>query len=180
MRKHYTESEIKKILSRMTIIIDTREQENKHLTNYFDDKKIPYVTRKLSSGDYSVQFTLDETQTAPQTFSLEDDIVIEKKNSLDEIAGNFTIARERFEREFLRAKATGTKVYLLVENASYEAIEAHAYRSKFAPKAFLASLLSWQARFGITVVFCKREESPKIIHGILYYALKEKLEGGKI
>lgn len=171
MRRKYTEKEIKEKLSEMTVIVDSRENQNKHFIDYFEKKKIPYIIRKLDCGDYSAQIN-----EGGQTFTLENEIVIEKKNSLDEIAGNFTVDRERFEREFLRAKAKGTKIFLLVENASYELIYAHAYRSKLLPKSFIASLLSWQARYGITVVFCEKTESPELIYGILYYAVKEALE----
>ena len=67
--------------------------------------------------------------------TLEHDVVIEKKNGLDEIAGNFTVDRQRFEDEFIRAKAEGLKVFLIIENASWSDILLHNYRSKLTPKA---------------------------------------------
>ena len=110
--------------------------------------------------------------------TLEHDVVIEKKNGLDEIAGNFTVDRKRFEDEFTRAKADGLKVFLLIENASWSDILLHNYRSKLAPKSLIASLLSWQVRFNITIIFCKPSETGQIIHGILYYAAREALKKG--
>ena len=103
--------------------------------------------------------------------------MIERKANLDEIAGNFTVGRERFEREFIRAKANGIKVFLLIENASWEDVFSHNYQSRLNPKSLYGSLLSWQARYNVTVQFCRPAETGRILYGILYYWLKNKLEG---
>jgi len=169
MKRHRTEKEIQELLKQLTIICDTREQVNGHITGYLDSKKIPHITRKLDTGDYSAMIG---------DMTLEHDLVIEKKNGLDEIAGNFTVDRKRFEDEFTRAKADGLKVFLLIENASWSDILLHNYRSKLAPKSLIASLLSWQVRFNITIIFCKPSEAGQIIHGILYYAAREALKRG--
>lgn len=167
MRKYLTDKEVSEKLKELTIIVDSREQVNKHITDYFDSKKVSYITRKIDTGDYSGMIG---------DMTLEHDVVIEKKNGLDEIAGNFTVDRQRFEDEFTRAKAEGLKVFLLIENASWSDIFLHNYRSKLAPKSLIASLLSWQVRFNITIVFCKPGESGQIIYGILYYAAREALK----
>lgn len=106
---------------------------------------------------------------------MEREIVVERKRNLDEICGNFTVERERFEREFLRAKAYGTKVFLIIENATWTDIFLGNYRSKTSPKSLMGSMLSWMVRFNITVLFCKPEETARIMWGIFYYFTKEKL-----
>ncbi len=169
MKRHYTDAEIKEALKQLTIICDTREQVNEHVTGYFDQKKIARASRKLDTGDYSAMIG---------DMTLEHDITIEKKNSIDEIAGNFTKDRQRFEDEFIRAKAEGLKVFLLVENCSWSDILLHNYNSKMDPNSLIATLLSWQVRYNITVVFCKPSESGQIIYGILYYAAREMLKKG--
>lgn len=169
MTRHYTDKEISELLKQLTIICDTREQVNEHVTGYLDGKKIPHITRKIETGDYSA--TIGD-------MTLEHDVVIEKKNSIDEIAGNFTADRQRFEDEFTRAKAEGLKVFLLIENCSWSDIFLHNYRSKLKPQSLIASLLSWQVRFNITVIFCKPNETGQIIYGILYYAAREALKKG--
>jgi ERCC4-type nuclease len=171
MKKYRTDKEISELLKQITIIADTREQVNGHITDYFDKNKIAYITRKIDTGDYSAMIG---------DMTLEHDVVIEKKNGLDEIAGNFTVDRQRFEDEFTRAKAGGLKVFLLIENASWGDILLHNYRSKLEPKSLIASLLSWQVRFNITVTFCKPSETGQIIYGILYYAAREALKKGEI
>ena len=170
MVKHWTETELITKLKNLQIIADSREQVNNHLTDYWDKKKVPYFTRKLDIGDYSAQ--LDD-------MTLEKDIVIERKRNLDEICGNLSADRDRFEREFLRAKATGTKVFLIIENASWTDIYLKNYRSQLTPKSLMASLMSWQVRFNITIIFCEPENTPRLIHQILYYAAREQLLNGR-
>ena len=103
---------------------------------------------------------------------------IERKMNLDELAGCFTHDRERFEREFQRASDAGAKMVLIVENASYENLLNHKYRSKFHPEAFIASLVAWEIRYGFHVVMCKEETTPKIIYEWCKRDLKERLERG--
>lgn len=165
MVKHWTEGELRAELAKLTIICDTREQDT-HCEEYFKKQKIPVIVRKLDTGDYSAQL-------GDRTFERE--VCIERKHNLDEICGNFTAERERFEREFLRAKAYGTKVHLIVENASWTDIFLGNYHSKLPSKSLSASLLSWMVRFNVSVTFCKPSETPKIIYGILHYHAREAL-----
>lgn len=144
---------------------------NNHLTDYWDKKKVPYMTRKLDVGDYSAQIG---------DMTLERDIAIERKRNLDEICGNLSADRDRFEREFLRAKAIGTKVFLIIENATWTDIYLQNYRSQLSPKSLMASLMSWQVRFNITVIFCVPENTPRLIHQILYYAAREQLLNSRV
>lgn len=144
---------------------------NNHLTDYWDKKKVPYMTRKLDVGDYSAQIG---------DMTLERDIAIERKRNLDEICGNLSADRDRFEREFLRAKAIGTKVFLIIENATWTDIYLQNYRSQLSPKSLMASLMSWQVRFNITVIFCATENTPRLIHQILYYAAREQLLNSRV
>ncbi len=167
MKKHYTDKEVSELLKKLTVVCDSREQVNGHITSYFDGKKIPYVTRKLETGDYSAMI---------EDMTLENDVVVEKKNGLDELAGNFTADRQRIADEFLRAKAGGTKVFLLIENATWSDIFLHNYQSKLKPQSLIATLLAWQIRYNITIIFCKASETAQIIHGILYYAARESLK----
>ena len=53
MKRHYTDAEIRDNLKTMTIICDTREQQNGHIVGYFDSNQIPHISRKLNAGDYS-------------------------------------------------------------------------------------------------------------------------------
>ena len=53
MRYHFTDTEVKKLLDSMVILVDTREQDNGHLLSYFDKKKITHEKKALPTADYS-------------------------------------------------------------------------------------------------------------------------------
>lgn len=169
MLTHYTDAGLKKALKDLCVICDTRENINQHITSWLDKHKIPHQSRALETGDYSAMLG---------DYTFEDEVVIERKANLDEIAGNFTTGRERFEREMIRAKANGIKVFLIVENASWSDILLHNYRSDLRPQSFIATLLSWQARFNLTIVFCKPSETGQILYGTLYYWVRNRLKRG--
>ena len=169
MLTHYTDAEIKKKLKELVVIADSREQVHQHIIFWLDKHNIQHKSRALETGDYSVML-------GDATF--EDEVVVERKANLDEIAGNFTNGRERFEREMTRAKAGGIKVFLIVENASWTDIFLHNYRSELKPQSFAATLLSWQARFNLTVIFCKPSETAQIIYSTLYYWVRDRLKRG--
>lgn len=169
MKQRYTDKELRERLSGLTVICDTREQCNGHILSAFAANKIPYETQTLKTGDYS--FAADG-----QYF--DDEILVERKGSLDELAGNYTIDRERFEREFIRAKAQGIKVFLLIEDSSYTDIWRHNYISKLAPKSLLASLCAWQVRYNVTVLFCRKDESATLIYTLMYHWYRERLING--
>ena len=169
MRRHYTDKEIQDKLKDLHIIVDTREQVNGHVTEYLDKGKVPYSSRKLDTGDYSAML---------EDFTLEHDVVIERKANIDELAGDFTADRQRFEDEFTRAKAEGLKVFLIIEECTWGDIFLHNYRSKLAPKSLISSLFAWQVRFNITIIMCRKTDTGRIIHGILYYAAREALKRG--
>ena len=170
MVKHWTEASLKEYLSKLTVIVDSKEKVNSHILTYFDSKNIPYKVRNLETGDYSAM--IDD-------MTFEHDFFIERKANLTEICGNFTQTRERFEREFLRAKAEKAKPYLLIEDSTVDDIYLGDYRSKVKPKSLIASFLTWQTRFNATIMFCSKQNSGRLIYGILYYAAREQLLNGR-
>ena len=48
-------------------------------------------------------------------------------------------------------------------------------RMMLSLKSLLASLLSWQTRFNVTIIFTSKGNTGALIHGILYYAVREHL-----
>ena len=47
MMYKFNQKEIKKILDSLVIIVDTRENANSHIIDFFNNKKIPYSIEKL-------------------------------------------------------------------------------------------------------------------------------------
>ena len=165
-------AEIDDALASMVIIYDTREQPTPALMRRLS--AFPCKTRRemCGFGDYSAACTLpDGTE-----LSLNGVVAIERKMSLDELSRNFTVGRDRFAREFQRAKDNGGKLYLLVENANWDMLFAGRYKTKFNKDAYIASLMAWQARYNTQLIFCTSEISPMMIYKTLRYELKEQLE----
>lgn len=163
-----TDKIISNILDNMIIVSDTREQKNQHILEYFKNNHIRYIERKLDSGDYS--FIVPDY---PE-LELDECVIIEKKNSLDEISQNFTKGRKRFINEFERIPE-GTDVHLVIENATWKKLLKGSYRSKLSPKSFMASIFSFSIKYNIKTWFTGKDESPEVIYNLLYYGLRDKL-----
>ena len=159
-------------LDGMVCLVDTREQDTPRLRARLRQIGYQYDREKLDVGDYSAKFPLP----SGEWYTLKDKVCIERKMNLDELCHCFCQDRERFEREFERAKKTGTRLYLLVESATWESAYAGKYRSKMRAEAFVASILAYLARYNCIVVFCKPETTGKLIRDILYREGKERLQ----
>ena len=171
--------EIRDTLSTFRILADTREQNTSRATERFAAFGCPVERVTLSYGDYCGQVTFPNGNDLYCTSNtIQPEVVIERKMSLDEAAACFTRGRDRFRREFERAADAGAKVWLLVEGGSWEAIANHRYRSKFNENALRASLLAWSIRYDLKLIFCKPGTSGALIKEILYREMKEKLERG--
>jgi len=170
--------EIDEALKTFQIVVDTREHNTPKARKRMKAFGVPASRLTLNYGDYCGNVLINGEPLYSASNAIRPACVIERKQSLDELAGNMTRGRARFQREFERAREAGAKVYLLVENASYEAILQHRYRSRFHPNAFMASLVAWSIRYDMTPVFCKDETSARVIREILYRDIKERLERG--
>lgn len=166
-------------LKTFSIIVDTREQDTPKARERYAAFGVPVRRATLDYGDYAGEIRLDDGSCIfDESARIRAKCVIERKMSLDELAGCLGRDRARFQREFERATAAGAIVYLLIENGSYEAIMQKRYRSRMHPEAMLSSLIAWQARYNLRVVFCKEGTSGRLIKEILYRDLKERLERG--
>ena len=164
--------EIEQALSTLTVLVDTREQPTETLTARMKSIGFPCKRQKLDFGDYSCQVTLP----CGKLLDFSKQCSIERKMSIDELAICFTTQRERFTREFERSKENNARVYLLVENGSYEKILAGRYRSKVSPSSLMASIFAFSARYDCKVVFCKPETTGRLIREIVYREAKEILK----
>ena len=171
--------EVEEALATFRIIVDNREQNTPKAVERYKTFGVPYERATLSYGDYCGSIMVSGSSIYDTSRRISARCVIERKMSLDELAMCFTRGRDRFRREMERATLNGAIVYLLVENASYEAIINHRYRSKFNPTAFLASLTAWTVRYNLRPIFCKAETSGMVIKEILYRDIKERLEKGE-
>jgi ERCC4-type nuclease len=172
--------EIDNMLETLVILVDKREQPTERAKKRYESFGVPYKRVTLSYGDYAYnaqlpngQWIFDEEQTVKPL------LAFERKMNLDELAQCFTHSRSRFQREFERAKEQGARIFLIVENGSWENLLAGKYRSKFNHNAFLASLAAWIVRYDLQIIFCKQEISGRLIKEFLYRDLKDRAEKGE-
>ncbi|MBR0090583.1 MAG: hypothetical protein IJP92_02675 [Lachnospiraceae bacterium] len=168
------------MLESMVILADTREQQTAKTKRRYESMGVPVKRVTLSYGDYSYNATLpggsrmyDEEKTIKPQF------YVERKMDLDEWAGCFTRGRERFRREFERARENGANGIVIVENATWENLINGRYRSRFNSKAFLASATAWMLRYDLHLLFCKEETSGQLIKELCYRDLKERIDRGE-
>lgn len=162
--------EAEECLRSMVYCVDSREQPTEALERRLSYLQ-PYVRETLNAGDYTAKTLL------PDGTWFYVPVAIERKMSLTEIAGNLTRERNRFRAEFNRACERGTRLYVLIEQASWEDAYAGAYRSQMKPQSMIASLLTWSARYKCPIVMCKRSDTGgKLIRDILHYEMREALD----
>ena len=186
-------------------MVDTREKQVNHILNKFDEgleekpshhnmyrgvkstftDPIPYYKQDkgLKTGDFTLVVQLPNRNQ----INFQDKIIIERKNSLNELCQNLFDKKDsegftRFERELKRAKEQGIKVVLLVEveDMHSKILSSKHFRydkaSKVSPKAFNSILRTLQARYNISIEYCNKKDSARLIHDILYYHCREYLK----
>lgn len=173
----YTDKELKELLSSLTILVDTREQENGHVTAYFDKKKIPYVKKALNFADYSCMIPANPELGITRDMYFTDAVVIERKNSLTELSNNLSNDRDRFISELIRKG--NAKLCLMIENTiGYSDILNHKYNTHYSEKSYLATLFSFQARFNINITFLPDKSLAGLfVFSMLHYHVRNYLLG---
>jgi len=157
-------------LKSIVVLVDTREKNNNHITDWFSKKKRPYESKALSNGDYSFYIPKQSELNIDRAMLFDKEIMIERKASLDELSGNLTQNRDRFEKEMATYQG---KKYLLIENSNYEDIVNQKYTTKFNPKSYLGSLHAFNHRYNLEITFMPNNEYSGLwIYGTLAYYLK--------
>lgn len=188
------------------IVVDSREKVNKHILNSFEkgfEYKVShhdmyrgkkskigdpieyYIQEKgLKVGDYTIAVQLPNKEVV----NFKDKIVIERKADLNELCCNLFDKKDeegftRFERELIKAKEQGIKVYLVVETADMHSkiLSSKHFRydkaSKVSPASFNALLMTLCSRYNISVWYTDKHNAGRLIHDLLYYEAREYLKG---
>jgi ERCC4-type nuclease len=126
------------------ILVDSREQRPLPVGRY-----LPTHVVALQSGDYSVA-----APDHPEGLGLSLDFAIERK-SVDDLVASVTRERDRFERELHRLRGFAFARLLILSSPAV--IAAGGYRSATNPKAVLASVATFEMRYGIPAVWIPDE-----------------------
>jgi len=120
MQWKFKDKELKKVLDNLVIVVDSREQANQHIIDFFNKKKIPYVVETLSFGDYSCKIPIGSFEGQKRDLYFNNEFVIERKNGIDEIAGNLKDDASRLKKELAHLNMHQIEFYIFVEDINFE------------------------------------------------------------
>ena len=150
------------------LLVDSREKPKaiKTILSHFDERGINYSISKLFIGDYM-------EYSNPL-------LVVDRKQSIQELAANCTRDHERFRNELERAKAVGAKLIILVEQNRYydrdkwiqvcnieDLMLWSSPHTTIRGEKVYRVLRSWCAKYDIEIQFCDKRQTGKRIIEIL-------------
>ena len=141
----------------MIIEMDTRNQKDKYVTDYFDKHNIKWIRNKLYSGDVKL---LNDTR-----------VIIDLKANLEEIAHNLCNTQEhaRIHRELDRAREIQCEEFIfLIKNDKIKSIEDlqnwSSKRTKVTGKTLCKVMHTMKERYGVKfIIVPKKDMGKKII-----------------
>lgn len=142
------------------IICDTREKKNDHILDYFNRHGIQYGIDSMKTGDY-----MDSDKP---------ELVIDRKQNLDELRQNLCSRdKNRFWREVRRAKDEGRKLVILCEHG--DGIKAlpdvrhwiSEQNTKVTGRQLYNEAFRCHIGYGVEFLFCEKSETAKRIIEIL-------------
>ena len=146
----------------MVIQVDSRERKFDHVTSYFDSQEIQWFISKLVVGDY---VNLKNPM-----------VVVDRKQSLQEVASNVCQEHDRFVRELERANELGFKLIVLIEEPNVKDLVGvcswYNWRRKKNPKAVNGKtlykiMLTMQSKYGVEWQFTTKQNCGKRIIELL-------------
>ena len=171
--RKFTDDEIKKICGSIIILIDKREKST-YMKDWCNHKnRCKYKDFSLSQGDYSFMLPSNEEFGITHDMYFDREIVVERKNSLDEISQNFTKNRTRFEEEL--AMFNGKMTIAIMD--TWDNLFMGKYDSKYDRRSFIASIMSFEHRYNVSFKFMTNEAFPVYVYGYFYYYLRSMLKG---
>jgi ERCC4-type nuclease len=142
------------------IIVDTREKGHKAILKHFEKVGQDYIVSKLDYGDYM--------------FYKNNNVVIDRKDSLLELAGNLchTSEHERVKREIARAKEDGVKEFIfLISETKIKTVEDiknwSSPHTKVKGSVLLKIMSTMAKKYGVKFIVCKRRDMGKKIIELL-------------
>lgn len=161
---------MKKILDNIVILIDTREQTNQHIVEFFDKKKIPYKIMKLDFGDYSCMIPKGTIDQFTSDIYFDKDCAIERKADIDELAGNLKEDAARLKKELAHMNMYKIRYLFFVEDPNFEEnLRQGNYRSQYDAFTLMQRLYKGiEAEYNTVIVPVDK----KVIASKIYYRLQ--------
>ena len=142
------------------IICDTREKGNKKILEHFAEVGQDYIISKLDYGDYKLY--------------KDNSVVIDRKDSLLELAGNLchTLEHQRINREIERAKQDNCKdfIFLISENKIKSTEDIANWTSphtKVKGETLLKIMRTMKEKYGVRFIIVPKKNMPEMIIKLL-------------
>lgn len=151
------------------LLVDSREKPKaiKTILKEFEREGVEYSVTKLFIGDY-MEYS--------NPF-----LIVDRKQTIDELAKNCTTDHARFRKELDRAKSVGAELVILVEENRYKDSDKWIHVETIEDLMLWSSrhttirgekvyrvLRGWIAKYPIRVEFCDTRQTGKRILDILY------------
>ena len=203
MQYKFKDSEIGRILRNLVVLVDTREQANDHIIQYFKERKIAYKKQKLDYGDYSCMLPVGTFEGQTRDVYFTNDIVIERKFCIDELAMNLKdkktnlkevnqeiidlLGKEylqkvlrsdynRFKQELTSINKGGISFFIAIEDYLFDKhLENHAYRALYEPETLKARLRGLEREFNTVIRPVSKEYIGDLIYTTLKYGVRNIL-----
>ena len=144
----------------MIIEMDTRNQKDSYVTDYFDKHNIKWIRNKLYSGDVKL---LNDTK-----------VIIDLKANLEEIAHNLCNTQEhsRIHRELDRAREVGCEKFIfLIKEDKIKTIDDlqnwTSKRTKVKGETLLKIMQTMSKKYGIRFIIVPKKNMGEMIINLL-------------
>lgn len=203
VRYKFNDKELKQILDSLVILVDTRENANSHIIDWLKKSKKPYKKQKLDYGDYSCYIPKGSFEGQERDIYFTDDIVIERKFCIDELAMNFKdnktnineITKEiiellgegylkkvlktdynRLKYELATLNKYNVEFFILIEDKDFdENIRKGNYRSKYDPATLYKRIKALESEFKTIVRPTEKSAMGSEIYNTLKYGVRNVL-----
>ncbi|MGL4571603.1 MAG: ERCC4 domain-containing protein [Clostridium chrysemydis] len=203
MRYKFTDKEVKEILDKMVVLIDSRENANMHITDWLKKKKRPFKSQKLDFGDYSCYLPIGTFEGQKRDIYFTNDIVIERKFCIDEIAMNLKdnktnineINQEiidllgkdylkkvlktdynRLKYEFANMNRHKVEFFIFMENENFDLdLRNKVYRAEYSPDRLYKRIKGVERDFHTILRPVSKENSASEIYNTLRYQVRNIL-----
>ena len=205
MKYKFTDKELKEIVEKkLVILVDTREQENTHILKWFLDHKVPYKVQALNYGDYSCYLPKGSFAGQLRDIYFTDDIVIERKFCIDELAMNLKdkktnineIKKEiidllgekylqkvlksdynRFKMELTAMNKLDIDFFIMIEDKNFDDnIAKGNYRAQYDRFTLYARLKALEREFKTIIRPVSKEVAGREIYYTLRYGVRNVLK----
>ena len=139
--------------------LDTRNQKDNYVTDYFDKHNIKWIRNKLYSGDVKL---LNSTK-----------VIIDLKANIEEIAHNLCNTQEhlRIKKELERAKEIGCEEFIFLIKSNIKSIDDlinwTSTKTKVKGSVLVKVMSTMRERYGCRFIFTTRTNAPKKIIELL-------------